>query len=275
MADGDPLISVVTVTRRRPLLLRRAIAAVQRQPRDIPVEHRIIIDDCPATAAMLAALAPGPGLIWQQAARAPADRSGPGRVGALRNLGVAAARGRWIAFLDDDNDWEPEHLPSLLALARASGVPAVHSGMRIFHRDGCPYRENRVPWDRDPAIARAKFRQLVEAGVAAWDSNIFLDRADPPEDPAGVQSVDTGEWLFARSLLREIPFRTLFDAADAETLTGEDDKLMMDLLHAGHRPVSTGTPTLHYYVGGFSNRFDRPFDDGFRWATVPGEETGR
>lgn len=267
MADDPPLVSVITITRTRPRLLQRAIAAVARQSTVFVLEHLIVVDDCADTATLLRALPPMPHLSWRVEARADHEHSGPGRSSALRNIGVERAGGRWIAFLDDDNDWEDDHLQSLVDLATLHDVPAVHSAMRMFHRDGRPYVEHRVPWARDRGRAATLFDALVESGVATPGSNVFLDRADPPEAPGGVQSVDTGEWLLRRDLLLEHPFTSAFGPADEANLIGEDDKLMTDLLAAGIRPISTGRPTLHYYVGGYSNNFNEPFDDTFSWRT--------
>ncbi|MCH8488630.1 MAG: glycosyltransferase family 2 protein [Oceanicaulis sp.] len=267
MTTPPPDITVITITRTRPQLLQRALAAVTRACGEAALEHRILVDACAETEAMLRAHRTAPHRIWKVAPRAPHEHSGPGRSSALRNLGVAEARGRYIAFIDDDNDWEPGHLASLLALARASGAPAVHSSLKMFHRDGRPWCEDRVPWAHDEQAGRAHFSELVALGVCTRGSNIFHDRADPPGQPGGARTVDTGAWLIARDLLLEIPFRTDFSAADADSLTGEDDKLLSDLLAAGVRPRSTGQATLRYFTGGYSNRFDAPFDDSFSWRS--------
>lgn len=262
-----PEITVVTITRTRPDLLEQALESVERQECEAAFDHLVLVDACADTAAMLAERRFAHDLHWELVPRAPGEHSGPGRSSLLRNLGVAQARGRYIAFIDDDNRWADNHLSSLLALARESGSAAVHSAMRMFHRDGRPYRENRVPWDRDPARAEEKYAELVQRGVAARDDNLFLDRADPLDISDGVRSVDTGEWLIRRELLARIPFRTEFSVHDEAELVGEDDKLLHDILAAGVRPPSTGLPTLQYFVGGYSNNFGEDFDDSFSWAT--------
>jgi glycosyltransferase involved in cell wall biosynthesis len=268
----SPDITVITITRGRPDLLRRAISAVRRQLPNAVLEHLVLVDACDETGAMLESLPAEPHLQWRVVPRRPGEHSGPGRSSRLRNLGVQEALGDWIAFIDDDNDWESDHLSTLQAHASSGSSPAVHCAMQMFHRDGRAYCEDRVPWARDAGQARAEFARLVKLGVAQWGSNLFMDRADPVGTVGGVQSVDTGEWLIRRAFLRTIPFRTSFTASDEEGLVGEDDKLMADVLAAGVRPTSTNKPTLRYFVGGYSNSFEIRFDDSFSWRNVGNDE---
>lgn len=85
------------------------------------------------------------------------DGKGPG---AARNLGVRAASGDWILFLDADDLIEPSHLEGLLACA--SGAPSagiVAGGWKTF-RDGDKHlmethHASQRNWKRDEFVAGA------------------------------------------------------------------------------------------------------------------------
>ena len=260
------LVTVVTLTRNRPRLLARALRSVQRQDLDAPFRHLLVVDDCHETYLSLRAADPLPGNVrWLLAGRGPDDASGPGRSARLRNMAVRASPSRWICFLDDDNEWEPDHLGSLLECARRTGHRAVHSHLTMLNADGTPYLEPREPWARDPAQGRAQWERMRTKGVVAPGTCVRRDRLDPPGAADPVVSVDTGEWLLERDLLLDVPFRDVYDAHDEAESVGEDDKLAMDLRACGEPVSCTGRATLRYYLGGYSNNFSLPFDPTFSW----------
>jgi glycosyltransferase involved in cell wall biosynthesis len=95
-----PVVSVIIPTYNRAALVREAVASVKAQTyRDFEI---VVVDDA-STDATVEALA-----AWRDVrVLRQARRRG---VAAARNLGAAAARGQWLAFLDSDDLWLPEKL---------------------------------------------------------------------------------------------------------------------------------------------------------------------
>jgi glycosyltransferase involved in cell wall biosynthesis len=121
MNAGAPLISAVIPTRNRPELVVRAVRSALKQTLcDFEV---VVIVDGPdqATVGSLAE-------IDDRRLRVIALPESVGGSDA-RNAGVQAARGEWVAFLDDDDEWLPEKLFKQLATAMQSGhkFPVVSS----------------------------------------------------------------------------------------------------------------------------------------------------
>ncbi len=117
-----PLVSVIVRTRDRPALLREALASLRGQTfRDF--ETLVVADGGTAPAESVLGAAPGEGGL------ALLHRSPPhGRARAL-NAGLDAARGRFIAYLDDDDLFLPDHLATL------AGFLAGSDSYRVAYTD--------------------------------------------------------------------------------------------------------------------------------------------
>jgi teichuronic acid biosynthesis glycosyltransferase TuaG len=114
------------------------------------------------------------------------DRSGPA---GARNVAIAAASGRWIAFLDSDDVWHPAKLARQLRIARERAASLVYSGYWRVSEDGClAGRPVAVP----PSLS---YRQLLGNSAIAT-STVLLDRrtlGTPSMDP-GVGYDDFELW---------------------------------------------------------------------------------
>src|SRR4051794_4178924 len=105
--SAEPLpISVVIPAYRRADLVRRAVASVRAQRPAQPAEI-IVVDDASGDGTADAARDSGATVVVN-----PANVG----EGAARNVGVRAATQPWIALLDSDDEWLPDHLSRLWPL---------------------------------------------------------------------------------------------------------------------------------------------------------------
>jgi len=158
---STPEVSVVIPTRDRwPLLSRLGLPAACSQE---GVELEVIVVDDNSREPAPTEL---PGL---EDARVRLLRSSDHRgVAAARNAGIAAARGEWIAFLDDDDTWSPEKLRRQLDAAHATNADFVYSGVVSVDTAGSVMHEHPVPSPDD--LARALLARCV---IPAGASNVL------------------------------------------------------------------------------------------------------
>jgi glycosyltransferase involved in cell wall biosynthesis len=123
-----PNITVVIPTRNRwPILSTRALPSALVQE---DVEHEVIVVDDGSTDETPARLAE----LDDTRLRIMRNEE-PTGVARARNAGLAAARGEWIAFLDDDDAWSARKLR--LQLDAAAGDDAfVYSAIAKLGEDG-------------------------------------------------------------------------------------------------------------------------------------------
>ncbi|MFI5182440.1 MAG: glycosyltransferase family 2 protein [Thermoanaerobaculia bacterium] len=211
---NPPKVSVIVRTKDRPDLLAEAMGSLRAQT--YSDFETLVVNDGGTIPEDI--LAPAPG----RALRIVRPEPPGGRVRAL-NAGLAAAEGRFIAYLDDDDLYRPAHLEMLVAALEEEGAPgAAISGAdqvaqrrgpdgrwrdeKVLFRFGRPFDANRILFKNDvPLIALLHRRDLIERTgpfdtafdlFEDWDFLIRLSRTTPicyvPETTAIYRVRDDG-----------------------------------------------------------------------------------
>lgn len=196
----SPRFSVVIPVYNKARHVEAAVASALAQSR--PAHEIILIDDASTdgSGAILAKLA-DPKLV-----KLHRDRPGPGGY-AARNLGIERATGDWIAFLDADDLWEPDHLAGLAdAIGRHPGAGCAAT--RYIH----VFTGRRRPSKSSPRLAAAADRPAdfeeflriwlelgecpVWTGASAFRRQVLLDAGLFPAGLA-TRGGDKDLWLRA------------------------------------------------------------------------------
>jgi glycosyltransferase involved in cell wall biosynthesis len=182
MNEQTPIVSAVIPTRNRPELVGRAVRSVLSQTVGA-LECIVVID--------------GPDAVTEQSLREIADPrlrvlALPENVGGCeaRNIGGRAARGQWVALLDDDDEWLPYRLQRQLAAVDAASEPVTMVVSRFLDR-GADDGDELIR----PHIFPAKGQAISE---------FLWCEVSPFGGIAGFPQTST--WLLRRDLFLELPF---------------------------------------------------------------------
>jgi len=174
-----PLVSVVIPTRNRPQLVERALrSALGQSLRALEV---VVVIDGPdiETQAMLSR-------VKDDRLRTLCLYENVGGSEA-RNIGARCSRGKWIAFLDDDDEWFPEKLATQWKAGESVARPCVLVASRFIERTESA---ERVLPHRMPATGET-FSDYMFAR-RGWNS--------------GEGFLQTSTWFVSRALMTRVPF---------------------------------------------------------------------
>ena len=151
-------LSVITPTWMRPKLLALTAEAFRRQVHNLDAEHVVVSDGRdPEVRGVCEALGYAPPGAGGRLTFLELDHQG-GMGGAARDAGLAAARGEYCAFWDDDNHYDDHALAALYAAAFGFDVGVVQA---VYH-------------DPLPAYGGRRFAQIP----ARWDGAFTLGEID-------------------------------------------------------------------------------------------------
>jgi glycosyltransferase involved in cell wall biosynthesis len=181
-----PSVSAIIPTRNRPEPLARAIRSVLSQSFQ-DFEIVVVIDgpDAMTDPALLEAMDPRIQVLSLAANVGLAE---------ARNQGIRRASGKWIALLDDDDEWLPEKLRRQVEKATELG------GKYVFVP--CQFIERALSLERVMPLAlplgAAKFSEYIYCdGGYLQPSMYFMSRALVLEVPftKGLRHVEDTDWL--------------------------------------------------------------------------------
>jgi len=159
-----PEFTVIIPTRDRWPLLRTTLRSALAQE---GVELEVVVVDDGSTDETAAGLA----AVGDERVRVLRHASSRG-VATARNAGVAAARGEWLAFLDDDDLWSPDKLRTQRDAAVAQGAAWAYSSALVVD-------DRRSVIDRidAPAADRLLETLLAYNPMPAGSSNVLARAA--------------------------------------------------------------------------------------------------
>jgi len=130
------------------------------------------------------------------------ENQGPG---GARNTGIRRARGEFIALLDSDDQWVPEHLAEMF------DVIGENPGLDLIYADAMNFGDSKIAgrtsMETSPSFGVADFESLVESKCTVFASSVVARR----------------EVLIEAGLF------------DKDFIYGEDYDLWLRVAHRGHR----------------------------------------
>ena len=249
-----PLVSVIMPARNRQSVIRSAIRSVLAQSHDNL--ELIVVDDGSTdnTAAVTSAISDQ---------RLKVISIAPSGVSAARNVGLKAARGEYVAYLDSDNTWSPFHLQVLLAAMRRRSVTIAHAALRIFNPTTGYIQFRGAPYDRD-ALDRESY----------IDMNVFVHAR---------QFIDQGhrfdeslrrcvDWDFIRRMCLDAEGSTYVPIIGCDYLGGGEDleRITISELVGDFYKLSARQIDLSRHVTGTPRRRDPSYT--IVWPIHPSDE---
>lgn len=240
---GQPMVSVIVATYDRPDRLRVALTSVLEQSyRDFEI---IVVND---------------GHVEVDSVIAPLNSSGRiigikhdrnRGLAAARNTGIRMARGKYLAYLDDDDRYFPNHLASLVATLEQGACKAVYSDAWRVHEQveqGQYYETGRdLPYSYDfnpanllvanyfPVLCVMHERSCLDE-VGGFDESLFAH-----EDwDLWIRIATKYPFMHVKKITAEFTWRT--DGSSMTSRTQQTYYRTREIIYRKYRPYAERIP---------------------------------
>ncbi|HLH52263.1 MAG TPA: glycosyltransferase [Verrucomicrobiae bacterium] len=246
-APDAPLVSVIVPTYNRPEQLKQALQSILNQTfQDFEI---VVVNDAGSDIGSVVTPLNQQGNIV--ALRHETNRG----LAAARNTGIRAARGRYIAYLDDDDLFYPNHLETLVEFLRAHPATVAYTdanqALQQLENGSWTVTERKVvysnDWNNDEVLVRnlAPVICFMHEKQALEKSGWFDETLDRHED-----------WDLWIRLSRQLPFIHLPEVTcefsfrnDGSSMTGQGAARFlstMERIHARYESMVQNRPDLLY-----------------------------
>ena len=128
MNEENPLVSIIVRTKDRPKLLKMALQSIACQTYR-PIEVVLVNDGgCDLDVEELKGILNDVSLNYLKLEK----NTGRAHAG---NVGIENAKGEYIGFLDDDDEFSPEHISTLISFLRQSDYKIVYADSEMVFKD--------------------------------------------------------------------------------------------------------------------------------------------
>lgn len=243
--DADPLVSVIVPTYNRPELLHRAIRSILNQTyRNIEI---VVVNDAGADVESILHPLNARGNIIH--IRHPHNKG----LAAARNTGIRAARGKYIAYLDDDDIYFPEHIGRLVTALEGADYRVAHTEAVRSHQEkrGDRYveTERTTPYTTDVTHDGLLVRNLVPVlcvmhEKACLDDVGYFDETLPTHEDwdLWIRLSRRYPFLHIRQVTAEVTWRT-----DGSTMTSRRTREFLtvpEIIYHKHRDFVADKPDV-------------------------------
>ena len=257
--SSPPLVSVIVATYNRSRVLAHAIDSVRRSTL-ADWELIVVGDHCTDDTGEVVAAFSDPRITYVNLPQNVGEQSGP------NNEGVRLARGRYIAFLNHDDMYFPDHLVSAIAFCEEAGADLVW----------CPLLVALPASESELTAGRWRFRLSGVPSGDDYDPRVFVFAS--AWLLTRELAVTIGPWQSARKTFVSSSQDWLFRAWRAGARCRFHAKASVLAVPAGARGGSYRSLTSpeHDFFGGQMRSNPRFRDTALEIAAIAGErETNR